>query len=169
MADVTNKAELLASIARERARLEALVGGLSEGQLEDRSFGGDWSVRDVLAHTSAWERRIERALRTALGGTLPPWPEEGATLADVDRLNARDAKAGRERPLAEVLAESRASYEAIRALVASMSEEDLFGTERWAWSRGHAAAEFVQANTDEHYAEHAAEIEAWLGADSSEI
>jgi len=159
---VTNKAEL-------PHRAAPALGGLTEAQLEDRSFGEDWSVRDVLSHTSAWERRIERALRTALGGTLPAWPEEGATLADVDRLNARDARAGRERALAEVLAESRASYEAIRSLVASMSEADLFGTERWAWSRGHAAAEFVRANTDEHYAEHAAEIEAWLGGDTSEI
>jgi len=156
------KDKLLAQIKRERARLDDLVASLDEAKLTEPALDGAWSVKDVLPHIAAWERRIAAAINAALEGRTPDWPEAGYTMADVDRLNARDFEASRGRSLTEVLSESERSYEETLDLMEELAEEDLISPERWPWTRGHALAEFVRANTDQHYAEHAVAIEAWL-------
>jgi hypothetical protein len=50
-----DKAELMARIDREWAALERALASLSVPQMTAPGPGG-WSVKDVLAHVSAWER-----------------------------------------------------------------------------------------------------------------
>jgi hypothetical protein len=62
----------LVSNARARERLKALVGRLSEADLE-RGVGGGWTVATVLAHLGFWDRRGQAALRKwQRTGTQPP-------------------------------------------------------------------------------------------------
>jgi uncharacterized protein (TIGR03083 family) len=158
------KDELLALIKHERARFDDLVATLDQGKLTEPTLDGGWSVTDVLPHLAAWERRIAAAIVAALEGRVPDWPEAGYTMADTDRLNARDFAANRGRALPDVLSDAERSYEDTLDAIERLSEEDLMSPERWPWTRGHALAEFVRANTDEHYAEHADAIEAWRTA-----
>jgi hypothetical protein len=146
---------------------------------------GGWSVKDVLPHVAAWERRIVAAVEHATGrgaGTTgrgaaeavagayeaeqprpddaPAWPEPGWTLDRVDELNKRDYQANRGRALDDVLAEARETYARTVRSVEGMADADLFDPQRFAWTREHALYRFVRANTDEHYREHREQIEA---------
>jgi hypothetical protein len=67
----------------ERARLEALVKGLSDADLQ-RPMAGGWTVAAVLAHLAFWDQRAFILLdRWQRDGTTPPADNE----ADVDWIN----------------------------------------------------------------------------------
>ncbi len=150
-----NKEELTKRIRADRARLDALVGGLDDARMLEPALEQGWSVKDVLAHISAWERLCTNWLEAAARDETP----ERGEVRDVDAFNAATFAANRERPLGDVRAESRASYEAIVAAIEATSDAELASDARFGWP----AWQMASANTDDHYREHIAQIEAWLG------
>ena len=52
--------DLLAAMERERAKLDALLEGLTPARMVEPGVVGEWSVKDVMAHL-----RIARWLRRA--------------------------------------------------------------------------------------------------------
>ncbi len=148
------KDELIASIRRDRATLDALVASLDEAQMTTPALDGGWSVKDVLAHISAWEELCASWLDAAGRGETPDRPE----VRNVDETNARVYAAAKDTPLALVLARSRTSYEAMLRAVEALSDADLADEQRFGWP----AWQMASGNSDEHYREHAAQIARWL-------
>ena len=145
----------------ERSRIDTIIDTLGESEMVRPALEGRWSIKDALAHITAWEQRFVRAFDAVEAGEKPEWPATGWTEAGVDELNKQDFEASRERPLAEVVAESRRSYAELRTIVERLSDEDLTRPDRWDWTRGQPLIAFVSANADEHYREHGDAIEAW--------
>ena len=157
---MTNE-RLLASIGGEGASLDTLGASLSDAQMMAPELDGGWSVKDVLAHISAWELLCLK------------WIGEGRrdegpfTQASIDAFNDGIYQANRERALPEVLDDSRRSHEAIVHTVEELTR-DLNAPPRWAsdeFTGGAATAtlgEIISANSDEHYREHIDQIDAWL-------
>jgi len=103
----------------ERARLEALVGRLTDADLK-RAMPDGWTVASVLAHLAFWDQRAYLLLdRWQRDGVAPPPDEE----ANVDWIN--DAA----KPMFLALPPRRAAElavaiaEATDRKVASLSEE----------------------------------------------
>jgi len=149
------KEELTKRIRADRARLDALVAGLDAAQLVELSLESGWSVKDVLAHVSVWERLCSGWFAAAARGETP----DRAEVRDIDAFNARAYADAKDRPLADVLAESRLSHDAIVASIEGMSDAELADGKRFGWPMWQMAS----ANTDDHYREHIDQIEAWLG------
>ena len=156
-----NKQELLESMQSERARLDTIIDTLGESEMVRPALDGGRSIKDTLAHITAWEQRFMRASLAVARGEKPDWPEGGGTQELTDETNEREFQANRDRSLDDVVAESRRSYVEMRAFVERISNDDLTNPDRWPWTRGHALSEFVSSNADEHYGEHADAIEAW--------
>lgn len=161
-ATIHDKPSLLASTHDERTRLDALVASLDEAALTRDGAIEGLSVKDIVAHITAWERRVVAGTEAALRGETPAWPEPGWAMDRMDELNDRDFAANRDRATADVLAEARASYERASQLIEALDERDLFDGERYAWTRGEPAWRFFDSNMGEHYREHREAIEAWL-------
>lgn len=153
------KDELLANIRRERARLDTLVSSLSDAQMVAPELDADWSVKDVLAHISAWERLCVKWIREGRRDEEP--------LASIDAFNDGMYRAHREQTLDAIRAESRLSYEEIVQAVQTLNA-DLAAAPAWAtdaFTGAGATATLGQEiswNSDEHYREHIEQIEAWL-------
>ena len=145
----------------ERARLDTIIDTLGESEMLRPALEGGWSIKDALAHITAWEQRFVRAFDAVERGEKPEWPETGWTQAGVDELNEHDFEANRDRSLDAVVAESRRSYAELSSIVERLSDDDLTLPDRWEWTRGHPLILFVSNNADEHYREHADAIEAW--------
>ena len=152
------KEKLTKRIRADRTRFDALVASLDSARLVEPSLEGGWSVKDVLAHVSVWERVCSAWFEAAARGETPDRPE----VRDIDAFNARSYADAKDRRLADVLAESRSSHEAIVAAIEGMSEADLADDKRFGWP----AWQMASANSDDHYREHIAQIEAWLGSRS---
>jgi uncharacterized protein (TIGR03083 family) len=159
MTEVLAKEPLRVAIRSARAALDDRIAALTPDELTRPGVFDGHSVKDIVAHITAWERRLVNAIDAWKRGETPAWPEPGYTLDDTDRLNDRDFDANRDRPLDEVLAESRASYAAVMALVDSLMDTDL--VEPTASFRPFPLSLIIRANTDEHYVEHIEQIDAW--------
>jgi hypothetical protein len=152
------KSELLAQIRDERRKLETLLATLTPAQMLQPGASGTWSVKDVLAHISAWERRMLAWTGSHLRGEPPhvplPW--------DVERMNAEAHARDGGRPLEEVLEEFSRTYQESLTLAESLSEAQLQTEYNDTWPMG-ALWTGVTANMNWHYKEHREDIEKWLG------
>jgi hypothetical protein len=158
-----NKAELLACIRQERARLEQAIAGLTEAQFLAPGPEG-WSVKDHLAHLVTWEQIL---LVTHLQGR--PFAEGAgmdAATAEVTAhmtaetgLNDYFYERDRHLPLAQVLADFHRSYQQVMAALET-ADFDNWTQPEDADDPESALLHHIIANTSEHYQEHADIIEA---------
>lgn len=156
----TTKAELVERIRRERALLERAIGRLDEARMTAPVENG-WTIKDILAHLTAWEQ-IMREFH--MGGG----PFEQATgldsvayeRDDVERINDALYRRDKDKPLAEVLAAFRQSYERTMAAIAAIDEARLFApyTPPGRDVTG-PLVEWVIGDTYDHYREHRLTIE----------
>ncbi|MHB1296757.1 MAG: DinB family protein [Anaerolineae bacterium] len=121
-----NKTELLASIRSERDALEQIIAPLNREQLLATDAETGWSIKDHLAHMTAW---IQKLLAVLQG--CPPWvglalDQETYTSATLDDVNAILFERDRYRPLIEVLAYWRATHERALELLEE-TQEGAFG------------------------------------------
>jgi len=162
MIEPSTKSEILELMRSERASLENVLEQLNEEQMTRPGLENDWSVKDILAHITDWERRMVGWLEESLRGEVPQRPAPGMTWDDLDSLNEQTYLSNKNRPLSEVLAESRASYQNAVKTVEALGEEDLLDPQRFAWREGDPMWRMVAANTGEHYKEHGQQISDWL-------
>jgi len=113
------KFELLDQILTERKRLEEVLTTLTPDQMLQPGACGEWTVKDVLAHISAWERRMIYWIGSHLHGETPDIPPP----SDVERMNAETYTHVKDKPLAEVLEEFRQSYRDALALTESLNKK----------------------------------------------
>lgn len=161
-AEPKSKQAILELIRDERSRLEAAVGKLSEAQMVAPGLDGERSVKDILAHISAWELMMVQWLKETYAGLTPERPAPGMTWDDLDQLNERIYLDNQDRSLGEVMARSESAYSHAVQAVQEMTDGDLFDGTRFAWRNGDPMWHMVAANTWWHYKEHSEQIEAWL-------
>ena len=153
------KAELLKAIKEERQRLEALLKGLSDADMVKPTKPAEWSVKDILAHVTAWEAYFLGWYNDGLAGKkmdMPDWSKPGT----VDAINRQIFERNRSRDLNDIMKDFSATYRQILKTVESVPEADMFAQSKFAWTGKDTLADYIFVNTSEHYAEHLAAIEA---------
>ncbi|MBI5289587.1 MAG: ClbS/DfsB family four-helix bundle protein [Chloroflexi bacterium] len=155
------KAELLASIKRDRTALDALLARVSDTRMTDPVLDAGWSVKDVLAHITAWEQLCLKWLRTGVREELTAGDEFGT---QVNALNARLYAENRAHALDAVRAAYARSYDEIVTATEALSDDQL--AEKPAWAPHASLWQIVSANSDEHYREHIEQISRWLASDA---
>jgi hypothetical protein len=159
----TTKREILDLIEAEKSHLEAALGKLTQDQMLAADLEGRRSVKDILAHITAWEMKMIQWINESLAGSMPQRPAPDEPWTDLDELNEQIYQANKDWMLNDILAAYDTAYEKSLELIQSMSHEDLFDGERFAWRHADPMWRMVAANTWEHYKEHREQIEAWLG------
>src|SRR5262245_31778731 len=159
------KAYLIERIQRERAAWDALLADVGESRMTQPGAAGDWTFKDVAAHLTAWRKRGVNRLKAAQRGERPapaPWSAAGIPAED-DPINDWIYRANRDRPLADVLRESRESLEQLEAAAQALSEQDLIDSQRFSWMEGTSLGESIFGNSMDHFHEdHEPELRAWL-------
>jgi hypothetical protein len=157
-----DKHQLINTLHVERAAWGALLKEVGEERMTAPGVVGDWSIKDIIAHITAWQRRPVEWLAAARRGdkpTPPPWP---ASLSGDDPINAWIFDANRKRPLKDVLLESRQAHDQMMKGLESISDEDLNDASRFSWLKGNTLADSIPGNSYEHYQHHTQDIQAWL-------
>ena len=159
-----NKAELLAQIDEETAFWDRLLAEVGEDRMLQPGVTGDWTFKDVVAHLIGWRRRSLARLEAAQQGVDPPSPPWPAALEgkDEDVINRWIYEQNRDRPLADVLAESREQFRRMRELTAAIQEDVLMQPNRFAWIEGWPLGAVVVNSFLHLHEEHEAPIRAWL-------
>ncbi len=144
------KGELLSAAEHEYTLFQEALESLDEGRFGE-VWLGVWSVKDIVAHISAWHRELAPALGRLARGERPI--PEGVSYGDVDAWNAKFVAAKKAAPLPEVLRELERSHtDFMRAAAAVPAAR--FEPGRTAWK-------IVDQNSAHHYKEHGDQIRAW--------
>jgi len=154
-----DKADLLERIQAEWSALLRCIEPLSEAQLTRPGPGG-WSVKDNLAHLTAWEQFM---LRHYLHGqpAHAAMQMDAATYAglDEDGLNAVLHERGRGRAVADVLADLHGTHQQVVATLEGTAFAELMHPLAGD-VQGRPVLAWVTGNTYEHYYEHRLTIQA---------
>src|ERR1051326_8290142 len=160
METALNKTQLLTQLRTEQAGWEALLAEIGEAHMTQPEVAGGWSIKDIVAHLTGWRRRTVRRFQALLHHDpdfSPPWPPE---LQEDDEINAWIYEANRERPLADVLSESRKVLQQLVDTIDAFSDDELHDPQRFKWLEGQpVSGKFIFAHFHE---EHEPDMRAWL-------
>jgi len=162
MSTQMDKTSLLNEMHTAYAALEEMLASLDETRMTTPGVNGDWSIKDVLAHVTAWHRHLLDRLQAAARNEKPALYGTLVDDEEVDRFNEQFYQENKSRPLDEVMAGFRSTYQQVVEAVQAMKEEDLTDTQRFSWAGGIPFRRFVAADTYEHYLEHIGPIKEWL-------
>ncbi|NPV66320.1 MAG: ClbS/DfsB family four-helix bundle protein [Anaerolineae bacterium] len=154
-----NKAVILARMADERAAFEQAIAGLNAEQMTVPQVMDTWTIKDILAHITAWERDLLNWLDMAQRGMTLPIPPGNGWDAYIEEFNACTYAANRDRPLEDVLAEFDAIYTRLMDELRALPEDP--ADPLWAVWEGGQPPWRLLATFYGHYREHRLPIEAW--------
>jgi hypothetical protein len=160
-----SKADWLARIDQEAAIWDALLDEVGPDRMETPGATGEWSFKDVVTHLVGWRTRTLARLTAAVTDTPLPPPAWAADLPDVDdddEINDWIQRHNRDRPLADVLSESRGQFAQMRSLVAALPEDALTDPGRYPWMDGHPLAATLDSTFGHLHEEHEPTLRAWL-------
>ena len=153
------KDEIFDALEDERENFLDAIDGLSDEELQLPGVVGDWSIKDIMIHLSAWEAEMVKLLWQAKQGqppSNPDWTEE-----QVDQLNQEWFEAYHARPLDRVMADFIAVRKQTSRRVEAFTDKDLNDPQRFSWLKGRPLWVWVAQDSFEHEAEHTAQIRAW--------
>ena len=149
--------ELTEALETARAKLDAALDGLTEAELEGPGPGSDWSVKDYLAHVTAWDVDLLTNLGKARRGLKPGRTQWNTAL--ILEQNAAWHKELQSRPLERVLADYDGVHAQVLKAVQSLSDAELEAPT--AWLQGRPLFQYFVDHIVTHEDEHGAEIAEW--------
>jgi hypothetical protein len=163
-----NKSELLNWLQESYRQWEGLLDQVGRSRMDQPDVAGPWSMKDVVAHLTGWNRGLVARLRAAHRGEPeppPPWP---AHLKGEDEINAWIYEANHGRSVSEVLGESHQVFQQLISAIESLPDDVRIETIRaalgrefylvWVSGQRFPAGEFFDHFRDDHEPD----IRAWL-------
>lgn len=170
MSAITSKDQLLATLRESQAQWESLLEEVGEGRMTEPGVAGDWSVKDLLGHLTAYHRVWGARVRGAATGVPPTlrdlygvdeFPPDAATWT-FDEQNAAIRAQFAPIPLPDVLSKWREATDLLANGVAALSDEDIATADRFPWTNGQPLTQAIAGDTYDHAREHAEHVRAWL-------
>ncbi len=158
-----SKAQLVSELKQENADWQALLDDIGEANMTQPEVAGGWSIKDIVAHLTEWRRRTVKrmqAIRNPNVDLTPHWPKELHEDVDVDKINAWFYEANRDRPLADVLVDSREVIQQLIDAIDALSDDDFQDPRIVAWLDGEQLnGRFFFGHFHD---EHEPDMRAWL-------
>jgi hypothetical protein len=132
--------------------------GLSDEEMTEPGVAGDWSVRDILAHLTAWDRETTEMFRAMLQGERPSFldlDEEG-----IEAFNKEHHSAMLGGSVSEAVSGLIAAREELVALLKEVDNAKLFAPAPGDEHADLSIAACISVTAD-HEEEHAEMIETW--------
>ncbi len=168
-----NKAELVHWLQTEQQQWEALLTQVGVERMEQPGVNGQWSMKDLVAHMTGWNRRLAAYMQAAQRGEPeppPPWP---AHLQDGDEINAWIYEAYHGRPAQAVLDEARQTIQQGITVLASLPDDTPIEADHDAAGKAYyrvriGGVRFPPGEFFEHFHDdHEANVRAWLAREGS--
>ncbi len=158
------KAELLNWLQEEYQKWEAFLDQIGPTRLDQPGVSGLWSIKDIVAHLTSWNRRLVARLQAAQCSEPEPPPHWPAQLQTEDEINAWIYESNRGHSVREVLDETHQVYQQLLAVIQDLPDE--VRIERiepachlvWVDDKRFLAGEFFNHFHDDHEPD----IRAWL-------
>ena len=120
-----NKSELLDWLQEEYKHWEALLDQIGPEHMDQPGVNGGWSIKDLVAHLTGWNRRLVDRLQAAQRREPEPPPHWPAHLQTDDEINAWIYESNHGRSVREVLEESHQVFQQMFAAIEGLPDEVL--------------------------------------------
>ena len=163
-----NKSELLNWLQEEYQRWEAFLDQIGEARMDQPGVAGDWSMKDIVAHLTGWNRWLVLRLEAAGRGEPeppPPWP---AHVQAEDGINAWIYESNRERSLREVMDEMQQVHQQLLTFIKGLPDDVRIEQDWrivWLGDQRFPAGEFF----DHFHDDHEPDIRAWLARQDNSV
>jgi hypothetical protein len=158
------KAELLNWLQEKYQQWEGLLEQIGSSRMDQPGVNGDWSMKDIVAHLTGWNRWLVSRLHAAGRGEPEPptpWP---AQLQTDDEINAWIYESNRRRSVSEVLEEMDQVHQELLAIIEGLPDD--VRIERvepayylvWVDEKRFPAGEFF----DHFHDDHEPDVRTWL-------
>ncbi len=163
-----NKSELTNWLQEEHRKWEALLSQIGPSHLDQPGVNGVWSMKDMVAHLTGWNRwHVSRLGAASRGEPVPPapWP---ADLKTEDEINAWIYESNHGLSVDAVLDDSHQVFRELFAIVESLPEDvqieqlqqrgQVFNLV-WLGEKRFQPGEFFDHFRDDHEPD----VRAWMG------
>jgi hypothetical protein len=155
------KSELLNWLREENQEWEALLDQIDSTRMDQSGVAGHWSMKDIVAHLSVWNRGLVARIQAAQRNEPEPPLIYPAHLQGDDEINAWIYEKNHNRSAHEVLDESHQVFQQLLAVIESLPDEVRIDPEDhlvWLNDKRFPAGEFF----DHFHDDHEPEVRAWL-------
>jgi uncharacterized protein (TIGR03083 family) len=152
-----DKLTFIDKIRKAREEWLSLMAEVGVPRMTEPGLPGGWSVKDVIAHITWYEREMIGMLKAMAleGSDLWQFPQ--------DERNVPIYEENRDRPLEEVLSEAEQVYDRVFEAIASLSEDELSDSSHFRDMPSEWIPwDVIAGNTYEHYHQHIPDIREWL-------
>ena len=146
-----DRSQVLKKIDSAWSLLQESFAGLPDAKLAEPGVVGEWSVKDILAHVTAWEGEALKYLPLILEGGRPP--RYSVMYGGIDAFNARMTEQKQGLSLSEVFRQMAETHQQLIDYVQSAPEEQFARETRF--------RRRLRLDTYSHYPEHARMIQEW--------
>lgn len=153
---------LVGLLDAERTRWHDLLAEVGAARLQEPGVEGEWSVKELVAHLTFYERRVVEGAQQVLATGSFSRPNDDLAAMTMDERNAVIAAQARARPLADVLAEADQVFGQLRAIIARAPQDILNDPRILAMPDDVAPWMLVANNSYGHYRQHEQAIRDWL-------
>ena len=155
------KSDLLNWLQDEYRQWEAILAQIGPARLEQPGVNGAWSMKDLVAHLTTWQRRNVDLLQAAQRSEPeppPPWPTH---LQTEDEINAWIYESHRQSSLREVLDESQQVFQQTITAIEALPDDVRIDPDWhlvWVDGKRFESGEFF----DHFHDDHEPDVRAWL-------
>lgn len=151
------KKELLNQVVDARKNLLDALEGLPPDTMLRPGAMGMWSVKDILAHLTAWESELVTALSKLDAKQMPALLK----IEDIDEWNEDQYHTAAPRPLDDVLEDFHGVHKHLLRAIEMLDDKTLSDPRRFRWMEGEPLSYLILENAILHEQEHAEAIEEW--------
>lgn len=153
-----NKSELITALREIFNRWQELLRDMSADEIIASPLDGGMSVKDILAHLTAWQKRSVARVEAALNHGEPAYLQLPPGLDmesedDLDRVNAWIDDMYRDLPWSDIHQEWQDRFLRFLELAEAVPEQDLFEVGKYEWLKEYPLSA-VLLGSFEHHEEH---------------
>lgn len=154
------KKDVLNQVVAARKTLLAALDGLPQDAMLRPGAMGMWSVKDILAHLTAWESELVTALSKLDARQMPAILK----IDDIDDWNEQQYHTAAPRPLGDVLEDFHGVHKHLIRAIEGLDDKALGDPRRFRWMEGEPLSYLILENAILHEQEHAEAILEWRDA-----
>ncbi|MBI5929122.1 MAG: DinB family protein [Chloroflexi bacterium] len=160
------KQNIIAAYERARSKLLRAIEGLSEEEMLIPGAVGYWSVKDVLAHLTAWESELITGL-VHVENKKKGAPTV-ATIEDIDEWNEEQYHTSAARELDVVWEDFQGVAKHLIEAINVLDDKALDDNRSFPWMEGEPLSYLIYENAIWHEEEHAEDIINWRNTAADE-
>jgi uncharacterized protein (TIGR03083 family) len=166
MDEQMTQARLIDTLRSKRAAWDAALAQVPEDRMTQPGAAGHWSVKDIVVHVTAYERWMAERMHEVLRGET--YVPTALDQLHYEQRNDRIYELERDRPLAEVLAESQQVFPRLLEAVQAHTEEFLLQPQQFEGVPEPIVVwQMLRSEVYDHYGEHIPSILAWAASSRS--